>query len=235
MSKKKVKKESGIKSVPLSYSYANVVKQKDKNGKTIYFNKDGKRKVRVKEIEFLRVQKTKDYFKKKNGKGWIKKLNSARKEMRSITDAQNKIDKAKHKQTDKTVYTHVSTFANSMPSEIETNFLMFGNVKLIFNDETKKDADGTVKIKASTLKLNNSNILDARHFFTEVADVFYDEWNELKGTAAEPNSPQILYHWSFAKLDGNTSMEVYLNQTSFSFSSTKFFKEMLQLYKNNFG
>lgn len=231
MSKKKVKKDSGVRSAPLSYSYANVVKQKDKNGKTIYYNKDGKKKVRVKEIEFLRVQKTKDYFKKKNGKGWVKKLNSARKEFNKITVEQ----KAKTKKIDNTVYTRVRTFANSMPSEVETQFLLFGNVKLIFNDEVKEDLDGTVKIKASTLKLNNSNILDARHFFTEIADEFYDRWNELKGTPAEPDSPQINYYWAFAKLDGVTTMEVYLNQTVFSFETVLFFRIMLQLYKNNFG
>jgi len=223
--KKKAPQYSG------GYSYDKVVKNKDKNGKPIFFKYEGKKKIRVKQDEYRKVQHTKEYFKKKNGKGWQIKYKDAIKQVKEIEKKQKrkefeveKIEKQKNEAFELIPNKEGrKTFANSMATDIEQDTLRYNNTVLEFNGKR--------------YKVDKQNLLNARLFFSDLADVFYDTWHERNDEGKNVgDSPNIFFVW-FNKLfkDGSVESLVSLDKTNFSFDNKFFNKLTSELLKKYFG
>lgn len=87
-------------------------------------------------------------------------------------------------------------------------------------------------IKTNSTRITHKNLMDARFFVSEVADIFYNRWQELKGTKDEPNSPQLKFYFAFFE-DGETNIRI--DKTMFSFEQIIFFKKVHKLYFDYFG
>jgi len=226
--KKKAPAKSG------GYSYDKVVKNKDKNGKDIFFRYEGKKKIRTSAAEYQKVKDTKKYFKTKYKTDWQKKYKSAQNQFKDLDKQQKKIDKVEaqkrikdEQSKNKVAESFPRIFANSMPTEVETLTLRFGSVDISFNGKVKK--------------ITNKNLLDARLFFSEVADVFYERWHEAKEAGREVNTPQVTYviHLKateiFKTKEIINEITVLLDKTTFSFDSKYFFQLLNRLFKTYFG
>jgi len=114
-----------------------------------------------------------------------------------------------------------------MATEVETLTLRFGSVKILFN--------------GSVINITNKNLLDARLYFSEIADVFYERWHEAKELGKEVNTPQITYviHLKATEIyktkEVVNEITVLLDKTTFSFDSKYFFQLLNRLLKNYFG
>lgn len=213
-----------------TYSYDKVVKNKNKKGFPIFFKYVGKKKVRVSRDEYRKVLRTKEYFKKKDKKNWKQNYKAAVRTLRDTVKIQEQETKKQKKATKKELESFElvpkkgrQTFANSMPTDIETQILEHGKGELVF--------------KKWFIKIDNNNLLNVRLFFTELADVFYDQWHKADEAGKKVNSPQILYLW-YSKLFKDNSIVTYipLDRTTFSFNS-KYFFDLINdvLLKKYFG
>lgn len=216
------------------YSYDKVVKNKDKNGRPIFFKKENGKKIRTSAAAYKKVQDTKQYYKNKFNKDWQNKYKDAQKTLKStLKDAKKKEDTKQRKEKEieqsrnKTVIEKISTFANSMATDIETQFLRYGNAKL-FLDGAK-------------FETNKSTLIDVRLFFSELADLFYERWHEKTNEGQKLPSPNIMYNWNIQTTEINktkqivTDVNVTLNETTFTFDGKYFYQLMKRLFKTYFG
>lgn len=216
------------------YSYEKVVKNKDKNGNPIFFRYEGKKKIRTSAAEYKKVTDTKKYFKTKYKTDWKQKYKSAQQSIKGIVKEQKKKDNTKAIEQKKfedsrniVKESYPKIFANSMATEVETLTLRFGEVRLYFNGEL--------------LNIVTKNLLDARLFFSEIADVFYERWKEAKESGKKVDSPQISYlvHLKATEIyktkEVINEISIYLDKTTFSFDTKYFYQLLNRLYKVYFG
>lgn len=216
------------------YSYDKVVKNKDKNGNNIFFRYEGKKKIRTSAAEYKKVTDTKKYFKTKYKTEWQKKYKSAQQSIKGIVKEQKKKDtkevkeKLKEEQSrNKTVVEDITTFANSMPTDIETQVLRYGNAKVF--------------LSGRVAEIDKNNLIDVRLFFSELADIFYERWHEKTEAGNKLPSPNILYSWNITTTEINKTKQIInevnvtLDKTNFSFDNKYFFQVLARLFKNYFG
>lgn len=216
------------------YSYDKVVKNKDKNGRPIFFKKENGKKIRTSAAAYQKVQDTKQYFKTKYNKDWQAKYKSAQSTLKSTLKDEKKKDDARQRKEkeieqkqNKTVIEKISTFANSMATDIESQFLRYGNA-LIYLD-------------SDVFKTTTSTLIDVRLFFSEVADLFYERWHEKTNEGQKLPSPNIMYNWNIQTTEFYktkkilTSVNVTLDETTFTFDGKYFFQLMKRLFKTYFG
>lgn len=204
------------------YSYDKVVKNKDKNGYPIFFKYVGSKKVRVSQDEYRKVQHTKDYFKKKNGKEWRNKYNEAVKIYKGLgRDQEKKELKEKKEKRKKELEFNLtpkdgnSPFANSMATDIETQILSYGSGEMIR--------------KGKSYFIDKNNLIFVRMFFSEIADIFYTEWKNETENYKKHNTPQITYYWywrEFPNSTRKTDIFILLDKIVFSFKQ-KFFSDTI--------
>lgn len=232
------------------YSYDKIVKNRDKNGRPIYFKiEDGKKK-RVKETEYKKVFVTKQYFKKKYKTAWQKKYKEAQQTINEVNRKQKTADKKrKQESAEKLVYKRMplQPFANSAASDFEAQILEAGKGFFIMKpttifdeDENGKKLKTKITLPKLETKVTQTNLMDARLFLSEMADEFYDVWHEADNAGEKVPSPQIVWNGE-AVLTLNSKGEIldetvylYLEKTNFSFWQVRFFKHLIKLFKNYF-
>ncbi len=248
----KENKKAGAQKAPV-YSFTNTVRNKDKNGRNIYFKKVGKKKIRTSQAEWLRVQHTKKYYKVKYPDNWSKKLNEARRELINL----DKKSKAHYKKLEPvkllSIYDKApekfepqQTFANSMPTDVEMFVLNYGACEIqMHQTEITENAKGkkykdkkidTVKLPNLNVKVTQKNLMEARSFFSEIADEFYKLWHALDEAGTKVDSPNIYFTWQrFKTEEKGVEIFIYLDRTVFSFYEVYFFKYMIKQFKVFFG
>lgn len=222
--KKKAPAKSG------GYSYDKVVKNRDKNGRPIFFRYEGKKKIRVNQDEYRKVQHTKEYFKKKYKKNWqinykaaVNQIKEINKKQKSVLLIEQKEKKKKDNEFQLVPKDGKSPFANSMATDIETQILKYGN--------------GEMTRGGKIYLIDKNNLLFVRMFFSEMADIFYEKWKEYKGTDKETNSPQITYYWYWKEFLNKNKIDIFipLDKIVFSFEQKEFDIILNDLLKKYFG
>lgn len=216
------------------YSYDKVVKNKDKNGRPIFFKKENGKKIRTSAAAYQKVQDTKQYFKTKYNKDWQAKYKSAQSTLKSTLKDEKKKDDARQRKEkeielskDISVTENITTFANSMPSDVESQVLRYGSA--------------LITLKGKSANINKNNLIDARLYFSVIADKFYEKWHERQTLGYKDNTPQITYNWhitSTKKFKTNeliTKIFITLDETVFTFEAKYFFNYMLKEFINYFG
>lgn len=244
------------------FSYKFIVRRKNKNGKFYYVEKIGSKEKITSREEWENLQHTKQELKKVYKKGSKQKLNEYRKEIREIESKQKKADakNKKHQNLERDVqYVWGNSGASQLEDfylmtgklNISFNEVLAEETEIRTkqNLQFQKKADAqTKKLKrpinkkvfsvykkinqSNPVKITDSNLLEARMFVSEIADEFYNRWQELKGTKEQPNSPQLKFAFIIYE---NGQIELDLSKTMFSFEQINFFNITKRLYKNYFG